>query len=201
MIKHIVIKNFKQFSDLEIECNPGRNIFIGENGSGKSSILQAINLVMSGSYAQIENSGLTNLFNSKTISKFLSGETEVLPELLIELYFDQENPEIQNNFRLEGLHNSTGLPKKYGVRLRVFPDEESLNDINSTLISSERKIFPFEFYKVEFRTFADDSYNSYNRPFKFNSTMIDTSLINTKLETRKRIDEIYEAPYVRIDVV
>ena len=191
MIKHITIKNFKQFVNLGIECNAGRNIFIGDNGSGKSSILQAISLVMSGSYAQIEKNGIINLFNSSVINQFLSGETDELPELLIELYFDQEVPEIRDNFLLEGIHNSTGLPNKYGIRLKISPDEESPNDIKESLEKSERKIFPFEFYKVEFSSFSGNSYNSYNKPFKFKYSLVDTSLIDTRIEVKKRVDEIY----------
>ncbi|WP_434122331.1 AAA family ATPase [Salinicoccus roseus] len=37
-IKTIKIKNFKQFKNLDLNLNPKRNIFIGENGAGKSSI-------------------------------------------------------------------------------------------------------------------------------------------------------------------
>lgn len=75
--------------------------------------------------------------------------------------------------------------------MRIFPNDELINDIKDSLKNSNRKIFPFEFYKVEFLTFSGDHYNSYNKPFKFNTKVVDTSSINTKLETRKRIDEIY----------
>ncbi|SJZ64075.1 Predicted ATP-dependent endonuclease of the OLD family, contains P-loop ATPase and TOPRIM domains [Pilibacter termitis] len=191
MIKKIVIKNYKQFSDFEVDCNPNRNIFIGENGAGKSSLLQAISLVLSGSYAQIEKSGLMNLFNSKTIERFLKNGNGDLPELLIELYFDDSIPEIRDNFRLEGKHNSVKLPNKFGINLRIFPNNELISDITESLKNSDRKIFPFEFYKVEFSTFAGELYNSYNKPFKFNFSLVDTSSIDTKFEIRKRIDEIY----------
>lgn len=123
MIDKIVIKNFKQFSDLEIDCNAGRNIFIGENGSGKSSILQAINLVMSGSYAQIEKNGLINLFNSNSISDFLSLGTHNLPELLVELYFNDSIPEIKYNYNIEGKHNSMKLPQKFGISLKISSND------------------------------------------------------------------------------
>lgn len=191
MIDKIIIENFKQFSKLEINCNAGRNIFIGENGSGKSSILQAINLVISGSYGQIEKSGLVNLFNSNTIKNFLSDESQELPELLIELYFDSKVSEIKDNFKIEGIHNSMKLIQQFGIKLRIFPNDELINDIKDSLKNSDRKIFPFEFYKVEFLTFSGEHYNSYNKPFKFNTKVVDTSSINTKFETRKRIDEIY----------
>jgi len=41
-IKHITIKNFRCFEHLEFDLNPDINIFVGNNGSGKSAVLDAI---------------------------------------------------------------------------------------------------------------------------------------------------------------
>ena len=70
MISKVILKNFKGFQNIELECNKENNILIGENGSGKTTILYAIGLVLSGSHAQIEKNGLASLFNSTAISKF-----------------------------------------------------------------------------------------------------------------------------------
>ena len=47
-ISELKIKNFRSFSDEEtiIEFNPGLNVLVGENDSGKSAILDAIRLVL-----------------------------------------------------------------------------------------------------------------------------------------------------------
>jgi predicted ATP-binding protein involved in virulence len=45
-IKHITVKNFRCFEHLEFDLNPDINIFVGNNGSGKSAVLDAIAAVM-----------------------------------------------------------------------------------------------------------------------------------------------------------
>ena len=41
-IKSLKLTNFRNYHSLEIEFNPGINIFIGENGVGKTNILESI---------------------------------------------------------------------------------------------------------------------------------------------------------------
>ena len=41
-IQQVQIKNFRCFEDLTINLNPDVNIFVGNNGSGKSAVLDAI---------------------------------------------------------------------------------------------------------------------------------------------------------------
>ncbi len=62
IIEKMKIKNFKRFKgEVEINYNSDFNVIIGNNESGKSSILQAIDLVLSGNKNKIENIGLDNL--------------------------------------------------------------------------------------------------------------------------------------------
>src|SRR5690554_5335658 len=41
-INKILLKNFRNYSNLEIELNPDLNIFIGNNAQGKTNILESI---------------------------------------------------------------------------------------------------------------------------------------------------------------
>ena len=41
------IKNYRGINDLSIEFDPRISVFIGENGSGKTAILDAISLMLS----------------------------------------------------------------------------------------------------------------------------------------------------------
>jgi len=42
MIKQIKFENFTAFKHMEVNCSPGFNIFIGDNGTGKTHILKTI---------------------------------------------------------------------------------------------------------------------------------------------------------------
>lgn len=47
-IKKLVLKNYKLLKDVTIELNKDINIFVGENDSGKSTILEALSIITSG---------------------------------------------------------------------------------------------------------------------------------------------------------
>ena len=47
-ISKLRICNFKLFRDITIKMNSGINIFVGENDSGKTTILEAISMVLTG---------------------------------------------------------------------------------------------------------------------------------------------------------
>lgn len=45
-INNIRIKNFRGYEDLEVNLNPNFNLFIGDNGSGKTAILEALTVAI-----------------------------------------------------------------------------------------------------------------------------------------------------------
>lgn len=47
-LEHVVIKNFKAITNMAIDFTPGVNLLIGDNGVGKTSILEAIAIALSG---------------------------------------------------------------------------------------------------------------------------------------------------------
>ena len=89
-IKKIHCKNFKGFQNRKIEnLNNGLNIFVGDNDTGKSSILLAIDLVLSANTNRIETIGLDRLLNQEAVNEFLAKvdrRFNDLPEMEIDLY-------------------------------------------------------------------------------------------------------------------
>ena len=41
-VSNLKLTNFRNYHSLELDLNPGINIFIGENGVGKTNILESI---------------------------------------------------------------------------------------------------------------------------------------------------------------
>ncbi|MBC8271567.1 MAG: AAA family ATPase [Verrucomicrobia bacterium] len=119
-IKKLRIYNFKRFKELEVRFKSGVNTIIGDNESGKSSILQAIDMAQSANVRKIQDYGIESLMNLEAIQEFKDGvrKYENLPELLIEIYLDDCDLE-----EFDGRNNSMQEPD-YGFRLKCLPSEE-----------------------------------------------------------------------------
>lgn len=50
IITKLKINNFKSINDMSLEFVEGKNIIVGQNNSGKSNIISAINLVIGEKY-------------------------------------------------------------------------------------------------------------------------------------------------------
>ena len=88
-IKRIRIEGFKKFKSFDLEFDPCMNILIGENESGKSTILDAIKLVLCQEYRTADKAYLFDLFNHDLISKHKKEKSYgSLPVIKIEIEFD-----------------------------------------------------------------------------------------------------------------
>lgn len=160
-ISKIKLINFKRFENYTIEPNDKINILVGDNEAGKSSVLQAIDLVASGSIRKIEHSGLDRLFNIKAIEKFNAGErnSENLPQLIIELYLEGVSDHTLNG------KNNTERRSCDGLRMVCEPNSDFLSEINEAL--KVPNYFPFDYYSVRFSTFADEGYSGYRKKITY----------------------------------
>lgn len=61
LITRMMLQNFKKFSELDLCFSTDRNILVGDNESGKSTILLALDLVLSGSQHRMETLGVESL--------------------------------------------------------------------------------------------------------------------------------------------
>lgn len=71
-ISHIKIKNFRIVQDLDIDCSERLNVFVGVNGAGKSTVLDALKYLFSWFIARINNAkgrGLTLLDEDITVGQ------------------------------------------------------------------------------------------------------------------------------------
>ena len=85
-ISKLVVKNYKLLKDVNLDLNERINIFVGENDSGKSTILEVLSIITSGKlngYA-FERQIKANMFNDEAKKNIELGNT----------YFN--NPKISN---------------------------------------------------------------------------------------------------------
>lgn len=83
MLTHIYIKNFAIIKEIDIDLNDGLNIISGETGTGKSIIIQAVNMALGGR----ANASLVADGHEKAV---------------VQLVFSFENDEFEHIGRLEG---------------------------------------------------------------------------------------------------
>lgn len=180
------MKNFKRFTSFEVDFDRQLNILVGDNESGKSSILQAIDIVLSGSRNKVENIGLENMFNYQIINNFLQSDRkyENLPTLTVELYLNE-----QNNPDMFGRNNQKGTDFN-GLKLICEPNDEFSKDIKEILQQSNTN-FPFEYYSIGFNTFADITYSSYRKYLKH--IVVDNSLMSSEYAMKEYVHDIYNA--------
>ncbi|EAM9237601.1 AAA family ATPase [Salmonella enterica] len=184
-IKRLVLKNFKRFRNLELEFDPELNILVGGNEAGKSSVLQAIDIVLNASRSKVESLGLETLFNTECIKEFLHSERRIvdLPELFIEIYLEG----LEGHHELDGRNNSKGIDH-LGIKMVCKPVDEYTKEIQA-LLADKHESFPFEYYGIRFLTFTDETIFPYKKPLRH--LLIDSSQINNEYATREYTRTMY----------
>ena len=147
-IKHITIENFRAIERLDFDCSLGVNAFIGDNGAGKSTVLDAIAVLFSWLSARLSSpQGRGRILRNDDIRLgagycFLSIEVEHRGEVA---YWSLMKGETSS----EHLHRGTdlwGLDSLLRVIRRNGDEEENLLSIygvnrNVSSVTLDKKLF------------------------------------------------------------
>ena len=88
-IELVHIEGFKKFNSIDVPLNPRMNILVGENEAGKSTLLEAIRVVLNQQYRNADKSVLSDLFNAENVAAFKANPSvQTLPEIVIELFLE-----------------------------------------------------------------------------------------------------------------
>lgn len=175
-IEKIILKNYKGFRNFNLGFSKGINILVGNNGEGKSTILEAINLGLSGI---IEGRYLKNdlnqyIFNKESVDEYLEslkGNPKPLPSILIELYFKCDTEEELAEFK--GNNNSLKEDTR-GLSFKIKFDEEYKKEYEELLKRKQEILtLPIEYYSIEWKSFGRDSLTQRSIPLK--SVLIDSA--------------------------
>ncbi|EEO7552536.1 AAA family ATPase [Listeria monocytogenes] len=175
MIEKIRIENFKCFKgSFELDLKQGINILVGNNEAGKSTILEAVHMALSGIFRgrTIKGNLSQYLFNNEIVSEYLeninSGGTQEAPYILIELYLTDDSFPI-----LEGdkFTDKSKKSRTSGISLKIAFDEKYSEEYESLLKDGELISLPIEYYDVEWYAFSRKALTSRSVPIK--SSFID----------------------------
>lgn len=183
-ISKIRLINYKRFTDYTIEPNSRINILVGDNEAGKSSILEAIDLVASGNPKKIEAIGIDRLLNIDAVNVFFKGAKtfDNLPKIIIELYLNGEFDHTMNG------KNNTDRKICDGIRLICEPNPDYRTEITQSL-NCTGNYFPYDYYSFRFSTFADEGYTGYKK--KLRCFLIDSANMNSEYATNEFVRRMY----------
>lgn len=177
-IERIIIKGFKKFKYFEIELNKNINVLIGENEAGKSTILEAIDVVLN---QRIFNSliNVDRYFNNQLVKEYKNSPSiDTLPSIEIELYFN-EDTNIDSEY-FNGIHSSSAPSLKNGINF-TYRFDESYRELIESLYDGnyDGTIIPTDYYIAEWTTFSGRKYINKKSPLK--NVLIDNSIRKNNL--------------------
>ena len=136
MITKVHIRGFRCFKELVFEPDENMNIIVGGNEAGKSTILEAISMALTGRV----NGGrwardLLNpyWFNKDLVAAFFddleAGKRPKPPEFRIDVYLDVERGDAE---KMRGIHNML-KHDSVGISLHARPDAEYAQEFEEYL--------------------------------------------------------------------
>lgn len=179
VIDKLKIHGYRTFDDFTFEPNSGLNLVVGPNESGKSTLIEAMTLALTGRINGRWASEELNpyWFNSALVDDFWASrraeERVAWPKIRIELFLS----DVDDLQHLAGAIN-TETPTRAcpGVTLRVVPDSEYLDELEAC-VSNSSTLLPVEYYKVDWRSFADEVLT--RRPRQLVTALIDSRTVRS----------------------
>ena len=173
-IKKVNIENYKCFNGMfSLGLNEGVNILVGNNEAGKSTILEAIHLALTGviNGRYLRNELSQYLFNNDVVKQYVaslqSGPAEAPPHILIEVFFEGEP------YPLFDGNGNSGRTQECGVSFKIEFDPQYQDEYTVLVASNSIKTIPVEYYKVTWMSCARRSITSRSIPLK--SVLIDSA--------------------------
>ena len=128
-IKQVIIQGFKSYRDQTVvePFDPGHNVVVGRNGSGKSNFFYAIQFVLSDEYSHLRPEQRQALLHEGTGPRVISAYVEII--------FDNSDSRLPIDKEEVFLRRVIGAKKvlKNIVKLKVQLDEFSLKKCDSLL--------------------------------------------------------------------
>jgi putative ATP-dependent endonuclease of OLD family len=202
ILTRIVIKNYRGLRDFSLELTSGLNILVGDNDSGKTTVLEAIRLALTGRVGdRLAGQGLSPYhFNqdaaAEYITKIRAGHSIEPPHLVIDVHLELTDA----TATLKGKNNLAGDDEP-GLRLQASLDHAYAEEYRTFLQDpGPTALVPFEYYKVEWLNFAGNAVTRRGVPASVSN--IDASsirlqngadyylqqIINAQLEPKQRVE-------------
>lgn len=189
-ISRVIVRNYRCLKWADVPLNSNINIIVGNNECGKSTLLEAVCLALTGQLngRPIQSETHPFLFNLELVTEYIKclneGKSVPPPETLIELYFDDDAALA----KLKGTNNTRkeNLP---GVSLRIECNSDSSEDFAAYVADpSAIRTLPVEYYIPRWRSFAENDITTRSIPIK--PSFIDASTIRSNAAAGRYVLDI-----------
>lgn len=191
MISRVKVQNYKGLRVADVPFNPKLNILVGDNEVGKSTVLEAINLALTG---QLHRRSISYelhpfLFNNEVVAEYLTAlkaeQTPSPPEITIEVFFD-DTPEVADFI---GRHNSRN-ENCPGIKFSLSLDDGVFGEEYAACLAHPERIsmVPIEYYKPEWLSFGGNPVDLRKIPCK--PVLIDPGSITNSYAANRYVVEI-----------
>lgn len=171
IIEQINIKGYKRFKTFEIKFNERFNVIIGDNESGKSTILEAIDIVLNQRIFNFTDSNFEQYFNNENKEKFQQNPIyENLPEIQIDLYLKERDQKL-GFADFNGYHSPDKSQPNTGITFTYKFDDDFRSVFEEFEFDNNNVFIPTDYYISRWETFAGKSYIRRRRPI--NMLLID----------------------------
>lgn len=186
-ISKLLLRNFKCFKgDFVLEFDQGLNVLVGDNACGKSTILEAINLALSGVFhGRFLHTDLSeHIFNREAVEAYIADPKIGSPEVLIELYLSGDGID-----EYKGDGNSLKEKDAAGIRFSVRLDDDWKSDY-AEFVKADVSGIPIEFYEVCVESFA-------RKPLKTRFVPLSSAFIDSSSARYQNGSDAYVSRIVR----
>ena len=143
ILKKLHISNFKMFEEITLEFKPGFNLLIGDNGVGKTTVLEAATVAVSGFLAGMEDVSTRNIYKDDIHYQIVKDNNGIPNKL------NKEPVEVESTLNYDGSDYTWSRVKKGAtVSSRTSINPRDILKVSRELINStEHKILPLISYQ------------------------------------------------------
>lgn len=189
-IERVIVRNYRALQEVDVTFGPGTNIIVGNNETGKSTLLEAINLALKCQLGRRAAAYELHpfLFNARTVADFIAShrarKPQPPPEIRIELYLKEDKALADlkgsiNSLMLDqpGISLVIGLNENFKAEYRDYiADPDTINTV------------PVEYYEIVWQSFCGHPLDARAIPLK--SVLIDPSSISNTNAANRYVLEI-----------